>query len=182
MRLCALFASVCLSASAAAHAYGAEWAWTPAKAQAVVRSNTTLRLPERTRASLRAELRAQIALYRTLENTAAVEEGSYGHLPSLIHNVRYRFSTALRRVERGLEVATAACTGVGAATPRNRFERFRCAVTSVRLHIPSTTVVWEGDRLTDVVEHSPWEVGPIHARLVVAVTGRSTIVYRQISS
>jgi hypothetical protein len=184
MRLRALFAIVCLAAAAAVSACGAEWAWTTAKAEAVVRNSVTLRLPERMRVSLGAELRAQVALYRTLENTAAVQEGKPGHerLASLIHNMRYRFSTALKRVQRGLEVDTAACTGMGAAAPRNRFERFRCAATSVSLHIPSPTVIWEDDRITDVVEQAPRRIGPIHARLDVDVTGKSTIAYRQIGS
>lgn len=182
MRLRVLFAIVWLAATAVGSAYGAEWAWTTAKAEAVVRNNVTLRLPERLRASLQAELRAQVALYRTLENTAAVQEDGYERLPSLIHNVRYRLSTALTQVERGLEVDAAACTGFGAATRRNRFKRFRCAATSVGLHIPSPTVIWEDDRITDVVEQSPREFGPIHARLAVDVTGKSTIVYRQIGS
>lgn len=182
MRFHAFFAIVCLAATAAASAYGAEWAWTTSKAESVVRNNVMLRLPERKRASLAAELRAQIVLYRTLENTVAVQEGKPGHerLASLLHNARYRFSTALKRVQRGLEVDTAACTGIGAATRRKRFGRFRCVATSVSLHIPSPIVIWEDDRITDVVEQAPRKLGPIQARLDVVVTGKSTIAYRQI--
>jgi hypothetical protein len=167
-------------AATAASAHHTEWALTVPKAEQVVTEAATIRLPRPERASLEAELRAAIGLYRTLEETAGQQPEGYERLASRLHNLRYRFSTALKQVQRGLEIAQAACAGTGAAVTRDRFKRFRCAVTSEELEIPSAEVVWEGELITAVVEDEPRIEGPFRARLHVHLTGKSTIAFRQI--
>jgi hypothetical protein len=156
--------------------------WTESKAEKIVTRDATVRLPAQERASLESELRAAVIQYRLLEQTAAEQEGDYGPQASRIHNLRYRFSTALKQVQRGVAIEEAACDGTGAANRgTNRFKQFRCAVTSEELEIPSAQVFWENDRITGVVESEPRIEGPFQARLEVRITGKSTISHRQIS-
>ena len=63
--------------------------------------------------ALEAELRKTVASYGALELTAAVQHGHYHQLEGKIHNLRYRSSTALKQVQRGLEIDAAACAGTG---------------------------------------------------------------------
>ncbi len=183
MRLKALWvAAIFLASTSIALAADIRVSWTASKAAKVVTREATVRLPAQTRASLETELRNAVVLYRLLEETAAEQRGGYASpLPSRIHNLRYRFSTVLKQVQRGVAIEEAACDGIGAAKGANRFTRFRCAVTSEELEIPSSEVIWEGDTITAVIEREPRIEGPFQARLVVRVSGRSTITHRQIS-
>ena len=117
-----------------------------------------------------------VASYGLLEQTA----GHYHPLEGKIHNLRYRSSTALKRVQQGLAIDKAACVGIGSSSADNRFNRFRCAVTSAELEIPSAVVTWDGDLITGVVEGEPRMLGPFDANLDVRITGRSTIAARQV--
>jgi len=155
--------------------------WTESKAEKIVTREATVRLPAQERASLESELRTAVMQYGLLEQTAAEQEGSYGQQASRLHNLRYRFSTALKQVRRGVAIEEAACDGTGAASGGNRFTHFRCAVTSLELEIPSALVIWENDRITGVIESEPRIEGPFQARLDVRTTGKSTISHRQIS-
>ncbi len=155
-------------------------AWIGWKAEKVVIRDATVRLPAEERRSLETELRMTVAIYRLLEETAAQQHGRYEQPAATIHNLRYRFSTALERVRQGLAIDKAACVGTGATSADNRYKRFRCAVTSAELEIPSAVVTWEGDLITGVVEGEPRMMGPFEARLDVRVTGRATIAARQV--
>ena len=104
-----------------------------------------------------------VATYRLLEETAAQQHGENAQPAGRIHNLRYRFSTALKRVQQGLAIDKAACVGIGASSADNRYKRFRCAVKSAELEIPSAVVTWEGDLITGVVEGEPRMLGPFEA-------------------
>jgi hypothetical protein len=182
MRFKALWvAGIFLASTSIAVAADIRVSWTESKAEKIVTRDATVRLPAQERASLESELRAAVVRYRLLEETAAEQEGSYGQRASRIHNLRYRFSTALKQVQRGVAIKEAACDGTGAASGGKRFTHFRCAVTSEELEIPSAEVVWENDRITAVIESEPRIEGPFEARLDVRITGKSTISHRQIS-
>jgi hypothetical protein len=182
MRFKALWvAGIILASTSIALAADIRVSWTESKAEKIVTRDATVRLPAQERASLESELRAAVVQYRLLEETAAEQEGSYGQQASRIHNLRYRFSTALKQVQRGVTIEGAACDGTGAASGGKRFTHFRCAVTSEELEIPSAEVVWENDRITAVIESEPRIEGPFEARLDVRITGKSTISHRQIS-
>jgi hypothetical protein len=183
MRFTALWvAGIFFASTSIALAADIRASWTESKAEKIVTRDATVRLSAQERASLESELRAAVIQYRLLEQTAAEQEGDYGLQASRIHNLRYRFSTALKQVQRGVAIEEAACDGTGAASGgTNRFKQFRCAVTSEELAIPSAQVVWENDRITGVVESEPRIEGPFQARLEVRITGKSTISHRQIS-
>jgi len=155
-------------------------AWIGWKAEKIVIRDATVQLPAQERKSLETELQMTVAIYTLLEGTAAQQHGRYEQPAATIHNLRYRFATALNRVQQGLAIDKAACVGIGASSADNRFKRFRCAVTSAELEIPSAVVTWEGDLITGVVEGEPRMLGPFEARLDVRVTGRSTIAARQV--
>ena len=154
--------------------------WIGWKAEKVVIRDATVQLPAQERKALEAELRMTVASYGLLEQTAAMQHGQYDQLAGKIHNLRYRSSTALKRVQQGLAIDKAACVGIGSSSADNRFNRFRCAVTSAELEIPSAVVTWDGDLITGVVEGEPRMLGPFDANLNVRVTGRSTIAARQV--
>jgi hypothetical protein len=78
--------------------------WTESKAEKIVTRDATVRLPAQERALLESELRAAVMYYGLLEQTAADQEGSYGQQASRLHNLRYRVSTALKQVRRGVAI------------------------------------------------------------------------------
>ncbi len=169
---------VSLVAVTAASAHGTEWAWTEPKAERVVLRDATIRLPQQSRESLEKELSTSIALFRNLENLAW--EARDDQAAARFHNLRYRLSTALEKVQGGFRVAAAECTGSSAALPNGRFKHFRCPSSSESLEIPSVEVAWEdGATLPTVVEGQPRTIGSVRARLDVHVTGKSAIAWRQ---
>ena len=121
-----------LAVASVAVAQNAPWAWTGSKAETMVKRDATVQLPQQERAELASELRAAIAQYLALEQTAALEHGSYEQLAGKIHNLRYRSSTALKQVQRGLDINAVACAGTGRTRGLNLnlFSRFRCSATS----------------------------------------------------
>lgn len=171
-------AGIFLASTSIALAHDTRVAWVESKAEKIVTRDATVRLPSLERTALQTELRTAVALYLTLEQTAA--EPRWEQLASRVHNLRYRFSTALRKLRTGLRIAAVECTGSDVAVTRNRFKHFRCVVTSEVLEIPSAVVTWEEDRITGVVEGEPRIEGPFQARLDVHVTGKSTMSFRQI--
>jgi len=171
-------AGIFLASTSIALAHDTRVTWTESKAEKIVTRDATVLLPSLERTALESELRTAVVQYLTLEQTAA-EEG-YEQRASLLHNLRYRSSTALRKVRTGLRIDAVECTGAEAAVAGDRFTHFRCEVTSEVLEIPSAAVTWEEGRITAVVEGDPRIEGPFQARLDVHVTGRSTIAYRQI--
>jgi hypothetical protein len=182
MRFKALWvAGIFLASTSIAVAADNRVSWTESKAERIVTRDATVRLPALERASLESELRAAVMQYGLLELTAVNQEGSYAQQASRLHNLRYRFSTALKQVQRGVAIEEAACDGTGAASGGNRFRQFRCAVTSEKLEIPSAEVVWENDRITAVIVNEPRIEGPFQARLDVRITGTTTMSHLQIS-
>lgn len=152
--------------------------WTEARAERAVAREATVRLSPELRAPLRAELLVLIPRFRTLESLAwdLGDQQAAGRF----HNIRYRYSTALKQVEGGLVVTAAECDGVGAPARGNRFRHLRCAVTSGTLEIPSVELVSEDPSAHPrVVEGEPARYGPYDARLFVHVLRGSTISYRQ---
>ena len=179
MRLKVSFvALVSLVGVSAASAHGTHWAWTEPKAEKVVLRDATIRLPQLSRETLEKELSSSIALFRNLENLAW--EARDDQAAARFHNLRYRLSTALGKLQGGLRVDTVECTGSSAALPNRRFKHFRCPSSSEALEIPSVEVTWEERaNLPTVVEGPARTVGPVQARLDVHVTGKSAIAYRQ---
>jgi hypothetical protein len=171
-------AGVFLATTSIALAHNTGWVWTEAKAERIVVRDAAVRFPPLERASLERELRAAVALYLTLEQTAGQEE--YERSASRLHNLRYRSSHSLEKVLSGLEIEHAECTGLGASVGDDRYRHFRCLVTSEEIEIPSAVVTWEEGKITEVVEGQPRIVGPLQAQLSVHITGKSTITYRQI--
>jgi hypothetical protein len=177
MRLTVLTA-LCLVVAATAATHPGSPAWTEAKAGRVTVRDAAVRLPRSLAMGLADELGPLVARYRTLEQFA-YDEGDH-QAASIIHNLRYRYSSALKKVEGGLEVAHARCDGTGSAVGGDRFRHFGCAVTSDVLTIPSAELVYtRDDALPSVVEGAPRRLGPFDARLFVHVTGSSSIAYRQ---
>ncbi len=86
-------------------------AWIGWKAEKIVVRDATVRLPAQERKSLETELRMTVANYRLLEETAAQQHGENEQPAGKLHNLRYRFSTALKRVQQGLAIDKAACVG-----------------------------------------------------------------------
>ena len=155
-------------------------AWIGWKAEKVVVRDATILLPALERKSLETELRMTVANYRLLEETAAQQHGENEQPAGKLHNLRYRLSTALKRVQQGLAIDKAACVGIGGSSADNRYQRFRCAVKSAELEIPSAVITWEGDLITGVVEGEPRMLGAFEAMLDVRVTGQRTIAARQV--
>ena len=125
-----------------------------------------------------SELRAAAVQYGTLEHSA--RENGDERLASRLHNLRYRYSAALRKVQTGLQIDALECIGATTAVAGDRFRRFRCGATSEVLEIPTAVVTWDPERITSVVEGQPRVEGPFAVRLNVRVTGKSTIAYQQV--
>lgn len=180
MRLTLSLATVlCLLIATSASAHRGVQGWTEAKAERVAKREATVRLPHALDSRVQEELWTLVARYRALEQFA-YDEGD-DQAASVIHNLRYRYSTALERVEQGLEVAAAACDGTGAAANRNRFRHFRCSVTSKQLEIPTADLVYrDEDSLPEIVEGEPRRYGPYDASLLLHATGTSSIAFRQL--
>ena len=170
-----------LAVASVAVAQTAPWAVTGSKAEAMVKRDATVQLPQQERAELESELRAAVAQYSALEQTAALQD-EFGHLAGVIHNLRYRSSTALKQVQRGIDISAVACAGTGRTRGinLNLFSRFRCSATSRELMIPVASIVWEGDQITGVIESEPRIEGPYRAQLDIRVTGRSRLSFRQL--
>jgi hypothetical protein len=179
MRLSVSLATLCLLGAPGALAHGNAPAWTDAQAERAVVRDASVLVPAQLRASLRMELRGLVPRFRTLENLAW-DMGDQ-QAAARIHNYRYRYSTALGKVEHGLSVATVDCTGLGRSSGGRRFGHFDCSATSERLEIPSVELVYSDPHaLPALVEREPRRYGPYAARLRVHVTGRSSIASRQV--
>jgi hypothetical protein len=179
MKLSVSLATLCLLAAPSALAHASAPAWTETTAERTVVRGATVLVPAEQRASLRAELLGLIPRFRILENLAW-DIGDH-QAAGRIHNYRYRYSTALRKVEGGLRVTTVDCVGLGKASRGARFRHFDCAAISERLEIPSVELVYSDPHaLPALVEREPRRYGPYAARLRVHVTGRSSIASGQV--
>ncbi|MGH3078861.1 MAG: hypothetical protein ACRDPZ_11860 [Gaiellaceae bacterium] len=155
-------------------------AWTEAKAERAVLRDATVAVPPPLKAALRVELLALIPRYRMLEQLAW--QGGDHQSAGRIHNLRYRYSTALRKLEDGLRVTATDCAGAGRAVGDGRFRHFECSATSEPLEIPTADVVYgDDDALPAVTERDPRRYGPFQARLLVHVRDGSPIAFRQVS-
>ena len=153
-------------------------AWTETKAEKIVTRDATVRLASTERSALESELRAAAVQYGTLEHSA--RESGDERLASRLHNLRYRYSAALRKVQTGLQIDALECIGAATAIAGDRFRRFRCGATSETLEIPVAVVTWDAERITSVIQGQSRAVGPFDARLNVRITGKSTIAYQQV--
>ena len=171
--------AVILGSTAAAQASPTRWAWTETKARQMVTLKATVQVPAPLGASLASELKAAVRLYSGLQ-LAAIEVGDTKALATF-QSLAVRFRGALDTLRRGLQIETAACTGLGVAIQRNRFSRFRCVVTSVALEIPSVELDYGEGELPDVHEGEPRVEGAFRALLDVRVTGKAAIAYRKIA-
>lgn len=83
-------------------------AWIGSKAEKVVARDATVQLPAQERKSLETELQMTVAIYTLLKGTGAQQHGRTEQPAATIRNLRYRFSTALKRVQQGLAIDKAA--------------------------------------------------------------------------
>jgi hypothetical protein len=162
----------------AVKASGARWTWTESKARQLVTRKATVQVPAPLKASLASELQAAVRLYSGLQ-MAAMEVGDTEALATF-QSLGVRYRRALETVRNGLQIETAACTGLGVAVQRNRFSRFRCVVTSVPFEIPSVELDYGAGELPDANEGEPRIEGPFQGLLDVRVTGKWTLAYRNI--
>lgn len=171
-----IVAAIVLVSTSAALAHNTPWTWKPSRATQMVVSEVTLRLPPSERAALEAEIREARSTY-VLAEMIATEEGDW-FAAGMYHNLVYRLTNALGKVQAGLGVDKARCTGVGRAL-KARYKHFRCSVTSQYVEIPTVARIdRDGDRQI-VVEGPPRLVGPLKAQLDVHVTGKAAIAYRR---
>ena len=166
---------IVLVSTSTALAHNTPWSWTPARATQIVVADVKLQLPPAERAGLEAEIRDARSTY-VLAEMIASEEGDW-FAAGMYHNLVYRLTNALDKVQKGLGIDKARCTGVGRAT-KGRFKHFRCSVRSQFVEIPTVErIERDGDKQL-VVEGPPRLVGPLEAQLDVHVRGKSTISYR----
>lgn len=170
--------AVLLGSAALAQASGTSWAWTESKARQMVARKATVKVPDPLSASLVSELLAGVRLYSGLE-MAAMEVGDLDALATFQH-LKARYRRALETVRNGLQIQTAACTGLGVAVQGKRFARFRCPVTSIPLEIPTVELDFRDRVLPQAVEGQPRVEGPFQALLEIRVTGKSAFTYRQL--
>jgi hypothetical protein len=176
----ALIGIVGLLFAASAGAHRNAPAWTEARVERAVLRDATVLLPEPQRTALQRELLVLIPRFRILENLVW-DEGDTG-LAGRVHNYRYRYSTALGKVERGLRVTAADCRGTGKAVEDARFRHFDCKVISEQLEIATVEIVYPDEGLPAVVESEPRRFGPYDARLRVHVVGVVGIASRQVGT
>jgi hypothetical protein len=172
-----LAAGVCLVAASGAAAHPGAPSWSSKKTERNVVRDATVSLSAASREALQQELLVLIPRFRTLENLAW-DVGDH-QAASRIHNIRYRYSTALGKVRAGLRITSADCDGTGAGRG-GRFTHFRCSSVSEVLAVPTVEVVYGDGDVPDVEERKPRTHGPLAVDLEVHVTRRSSITYRQL--
>jgi hypothetical protein len=168
---------IVLASTSTAVAHNTPWAWSPPRAAQMVIADAIVQLPSAARTSLEAEIRSSRSAYLLAEMIAS-EEGDW-FAAGMYHNLVFRLTKALERVQKGLSVDRARCTGVGRAS-KGRFKHFRCAVNSQLVEIPTVARI---DREADreiVVEGPPRIIGPLGTSLDVHVAGKASIAYRQV--
>jgi hypothetical protein len=169
---------IVLASTSTAVAHNTPWAWSPPRAAQMVIADAILQLPSAERTSLEAEIRSARSTYGLAE-MIAFEEGDW-FAAGMYHNLVYRLTKALDRVQKGLGVDKARCTGIGRAS-KGRFKHFRCAVSSQFVEIPTVARIdREADRQI-VVEGPSRIIGPLAASLDVHVAGKASIAYRQVA-
>jgi hypothetical protein len=169
---------IVLTSTSTAVAHNTPWAWSPPRAAQMVIADAILQLPSAERTSLEAEIRSARSTYGLAE-MIAFEEGDW-FAAGMYHNLVYRLTKALDRVQKGLGVDKARCTGIGRAS-KGRFKHFRCAVSSQFVEIPTVARIdREADRQI-VVEGPSRIIGPLAASLDVHVAGKASIAYRQVA-
>lgn len=148
-------------------------------AQAAVKRSALVQLPASTQRALTAEMTPLIRRYAMLEQVAWVEGDQ--HAAARFHNLWYRVSTARKRVQEGLPVRSAECTGAGAEVRLERFRHFHCTVISHALVVPVADLIGSADAPFPVlVEREPHTVGPYRALFFVHATRTSTPAYQQL--
>jgi hypothetical protein len=167
---------IVLASASTAVAHNTPWAWSPPRAAQMVIADAIVQLPAAERGALEAELGEARSKY-LLAEMIATEEGDW-FAAGMYHNLVLRLTKALDKVQKGLSVDKARCTGVGRAA-KGRFKHFRCAVNSQFVEIPTVARIdREADRQI-VVEGPPRIIGPLGASLDVHVAGKASIAYRQ---
>lgn len=174
---CSIGALLVSPSSASPH--GSEHPWTTSMAQAAVKRSALVQLPESAQRALTAEMTPLMRRYALLEQVAGVEGDQ--HAAARFHNFWYRLSTARKRVQGGLPVRAAECTGAGAEVRLERFRHFRCTVISHALVVPVADLIGSDDAPFPVfVEREPRMVSPLRALFFVHATRTSTLAYRQL--
>ena len=169
---------IVLVSTSVAVAHNTRWAWSPPRAAQMVLADAIVHLPSAERTSLEAEIRSARSAY-VLAEMIASEEGDW-FAAGMYHNLVDRLANALDKVQKGLSIDKARCTGVGRAS-KGRFKHFQCAVTSQFVEIPTVARIdREGDRQV-VVEGPPRLLGPLEVSLDVHVAGKTSITYRQVA-
>ena len=174
-RTLAVAASVSLLAAAAAQAHDGDWRWTTKRAEQMVTAKVPMRLPAAESATLEADLRSDRGVY--LRAAMAASETGDWLAAGMYGNLVLQLTSAITKVEKGLDVADAACTGIDRAVKR-RHKLLRCAASSGVIEIPTVaSIEREGDREI-VTQGPPRLVGPLNAVFEIRVRGESALTYR----
>lgn len=167
---------IAFTSASAALAHNTPWSSSPSRAAQMVVADAIVQLPSAERASLVAEIRSARSEYLLAEMIAS-EEGDW-FAAGMYHNLVYRLTKARDKILSGLGVDKARCTGVGRAS-KGRFKHFRCSVSSQFVEIPTVARIdREGDR--QIVVEGPPRVVALDAQFDVHVTGKASMVYRQV--
>ena len=169
---------IVLTSASTAVAHNTPWAWSPPRAAQMVIADVVVQLPAAERGALETEIGEARSKY-LLAEMIATEEGDW-FAAGMYHNLVLRLTKALDKVQKGLNVDTARCKGVGRVS-KGRFKHFQCAVSSQYVEIPTVARIdREADRQI-VVEGPPRIIGPLGASLDVHVAGKASITYRQVA-
>jgi hypothetical protein len=168
---------IVLASASTAVAHNGTWAWSTSRAAQMVIADGTVQLPSAERASLEEEIRSARSAYLLAEMIAS-EEGDW-FAAGMYHNLVYRLTKARDKILSGLGVDKARCNGVGRAS-KGRFKHFRCSVRSQFVEIPTVArIEREGDR--QIVVEGPPRVVALDAQFDVHITGKASIVCRQVA-
>ncbi len=185
-----------LVGSAVALAHKTPYSWSIAKARVMLQEGQNIALPEAQRASIDAEMEAQLKKFRPLKLTAqslyeSTQNPVYARLTQTYDSYIDRFEKVQATIAAGLSIDSSKCAGQGKAVVGNfsekpglvekRFKHFRCNASSYVLEIPSIEFAPGPDPSTpEIVEGPRTLVGPLSAIFTVHVRGNSRMLSQRV--
>src|SRR5262245_46724831 len=185
-----------LVGSAVALAHNTPYSWSIAKARVMLQEGQNIALPEAQRASIDAEMEAQLRKFRPLKLTAgslyeSTQDPVYSRLTQTYDTYIKRFEKVQATIAAGLSIDSAKCVGQGKAVVGNfsekpglvekRYKHFRCNATSYVLEVPSVEFAPGPDPSTPEIVEGPRKlVGPLSAVYTVHVRGNSRMLSQRV--